>query len=159
MRGGVRPPRTDRSVACAEVGARHGREHLLLVVDRPTAVGDDIGRVVGRDKEGVDVARGDREPEVVADEADAAVRVGARQLRQTPNGLPWLLRVPAVGSDPVVASDRDGAAAAVLVGLERDVDAEVRASDVGREDARFVRARQTPVVEGNCDGSVRPGGD
>src|SRR6266566_8928695 len=56
----------------AEVRAWHGREHLLLVVHRPAAVGGHIGWVVRRDEQRVDVAAGDGQAEVVADESHRA---------------------------------------------------------------------------------------
>src|SRR6266511_1816095 len=57
-----------RSVAAAEARPGYGRQDLLLVVHRTTAVGLDRGRVVRRDHQGVDVGVRDRQAEVVADE-------------------------------------------------------------------------------------------
>src|SRR5260370_30667959 len=48
----------------AEVRAWHGREHLLLVVDRPAAVGDPIERGGGGDKQRVELAAGTRQAQV-----------------------------------------------------------------------------------------------
>src|SRR5439155_22515035 len=76
----------------------HGPEHLVLVVDRPAVVGGhDARRGVGRDTEGVDVPRRDRDAEVVADEAAAEragiLVAGARVLREAADLLLRLVRV------------------------------------------------------------------
>src|SRR5712671_1374771 len=94
----------------AEVRAWHGREHLLLVVDRPAAVGDHIGWVVRGDEQRVDVAAGDRQAEVVADESPRTVGVGAHTLAQAADRLARLLGIPAEIGDPRVAADRHRAA-------------------------------------------------
>src|SRR5205807_8376046 len=61
--------------------------------------------------------------------------------------------------DAAVATDGDGAAPAVLVGLERRVDAEVRPAGVGRENARVARARIATVEELDGNGSSGTGCD
>jgi len=61
--GSARPAR----LLDAEGRARDGLQHLLLVVDGAAAVGDHVGGIVGRHREGVNVPPRDREPEVVAD--------------------------------------------------------------------------------------------
>src|SRR5207249_3090350 len=120
-----------------------------------------FGGVVGGDVEGVDVRVGDREAEVVTDEgvacAGVAVR-GAGDLPEAVDVLGGFHRIPAVLGDADVRPDRDGAAAGVLVGLERGVDAEVGQADVFRADALVVRAGEAPVVERDRDRAVRPGG-
>src|SRR6516162_6843277 len=107
------------SELAAEVRAGHGREHLLLVVDRAAAVGGHVGRIVRRDEQRVDVTAGDRQPEVVADEPYGAVGVGARKLAQAADRLAWLLRIPAEVRDARVAAGRHRArdSASILVGL------------------------------------------
>src|SRR5215475_13048516 len=70
------PSRTNRavlpkSIAGAETAARHGGQHLLLVIDRAALVCDHVRRVMRRDHERVDVSGGDRECEVVPDEPAA----------------------------------------------------------------------------------------
>src|SRR5437870_3729248 len=110
------------SVAGAEVDSRHCCQYLLLVVDGAALVRGHVRGVVSRDHERVDVVRGDREPEVVADEA-AARRAGipgsgARILRETAEMLSRLLRIPGELRDPHVRSDRHGPGAAVLVRLQ-----------------------------------------
>src|SRR6516162_3954785 len=116
-----RGPATGGSVAATQAGARYRREYLLLVVDGAAAVCGDVGWVVRRGEQRVNVVARDREPEVVADEAHAAVRVGAGKLRETVELLSRLLRIPAEVRDPVVATDGDSTAAGVLVWLKRDV--------------------------------------
>src|SRR5213593_851971 len=140
-------------------GAWHLGQHLLLVVDGAALVGGHAGRVVRRDEQAVDVRGRNGEAEVVADEATPArARIpgpGARILREPAEVLPRLLRIPRELRDSPVGRDGDRPTAAVLVGLQRDVDAEVRLSHVRRENAGVVRASLPAVVEGDRD---RPAG-
>src|SRR5438876_6544280 len=110
-------------------GAGHRAEHLLLVVDKPALVGGHVRLIVRRDEQAVDVRGRDGETEVVADEAAPIrariARPGARVLRQPAEVLPRLLGVPRRLGDAPVRPDGQGAAAAVVVGLERDINAEV----------------------------------
>src|ERR671911_482545 len=55
------------SVAGPELGAWHRGQDLLLVVDGAAVIGGDAGGIVGGDHQRVDVAAGDRQPEVVTD--------------------------------------------------------------------------------------------
>src|SRR6266511_3836033 len=100
-----------RSVAAAEARPGYGRQDLLLVVHRTTAVGLDRGRVVRRDHQGVDVGVRDRQAEVVADEPPALgagiLVAGARVLRDAVHLLARLLRIPGELRDPRVRADRD----------------------------------------------------
>src|SRR5207245_2139576 len=85
-------------VSRPERRALHRGQHLLLVVDRSALVRRHVRRVMRRREERVDVARGDRQAEVVADEA-AAIRAwipgpGTRILRESTHALPGLLRIP-----------------------------------------------------------------
>src|SRR5207247_7915764 len=102
------------------------------------------------------------ETEVVADEAAPVrariARPGARVLRQPAEVLPRLLGIPRKLGDAPVRPDGQGAAAAVVVGLERDINAEVRPPDVGRQDACVVGARLPAVVELDRDRPARTGG-
>ena len=84
---------------------------------------------------------------------------GARVLREAAEVLSRLLRIPGELRDPHVRSDRHGPAAAVLVRLQRGVDAEVRPADVGGQDARVVRAGLATVVERDGHRAVRAGRD
>src|SRR5439155_3018105 len=84
-------------------------------------------------------------------------RASARVLREAPEVLPGLLGVPAELRDAPVRAEPDGAAATVFVRLDRDVDAEVRPTHVGPEDARVVRAGRPAIVEGDRDRA--PGAD
>ena len=61
--------------------------------------------------------------------------------------LARLFRIPCVLRHPHVRADRHSPAAAVLVRLQRGIDAEIRPPDVGGQDARVVRARLATVVE------------
>src|SRR6266516_7284567 len=151
------------SVAGAESGSRHSREHLLLVVDGAAFVGGHIRRVMRRDHERIDVLRRDREAEVVADEPAAPrARIpgaGTGVLGEPAEMLARLLLVPCELRDADVSPNRSRSADAVLVGLQRGVDAEVRPADVGGENARVAGARLAAVVEGHRDGAVRAGRD
>src|SRR6266540_5316475 len=156
----ARPRRPTWLEAGAERRPWHGRQHLLLVVHGCSLVADHARWVVRRDEERVDVLGRDRQPEVVADEAapagDAVPR--ARLLGQAIDRLQGLCWIPREVRDPDIAAHRDGAAAAVLEGLERRVDAEVCRAGIAVPDARVVRTGQAAVVEGNPHGAGRPGG-
>src|SRR5438445_4291664 len=108
-----------------EIRSADGAEHLLLVIHESAALSRDAGRVVRGHEEGVDVARRDGKPEVIADEAPVArgpvTRTG--HLRQAVDGLQRFGRVPRILRDPDVAAFGDGPAALVLEGLQRGVDA------------------------------------
>src|SRR5215208_7533821 len=106
------------SVAGPELGAWHGGQDLLLVVDRAAAISGDAGGVVGGHHQRIDVAAGDGQPEVVTDEGDGArvVVAGAGHLVDPVDGLAGLLGIPGELRDTHVATDRHGAAAAVLIG-------------------------------------------
>src|SRR6266545_7786532 len=155
----ARPRRPTWLEAGAERRPWHGRQHLLLVVHGCSLVADHARWVVRRDEERVDVPGRDRKPEVVADEAPPARDAvpGARLLRQPVDRLQGLRWIPREVRDPDIAADRDGAAAAVLEGLERRVDAQIRRPGVAVPDARVVRTGQAAVVEGNPHGAVGPG--
>src|SRR6266540_5657609 len=95
---GPGPPMKLGSVAGPEGRARYRGEYLLLVVDGAAIVAHHPGGVVGGDHQRIDVAPGDRQPEVVADErvGGAWVLVGcAGHLVDAVDGLPGLLGVPA----------------------------------------------------------------
>src|SRR5215213_11861444 len=97
------------SVAGAELGAWHGGQDLLLVVDGAAVVGGDPGGVVGGDHQGIDVAARDGQPEVVTNEgvAQARILVGrAGHLVDAVDGLAGLLRVPGELRDACVAAHR-----------------------------------------------------
>src|SRR5438477_5215218 len=164
----IEDQRAQASAACVlipgpEGRSRNGREHLLLVVDRPALVGSHVGGIVRRYEERVDVLRGDDQPEVVADEAPPArariTRAGARVLRKATEMLPRLLGIPGVLCDSTIRTDAHCADARVLVRLKGDVDAEVRSSYVGRKNARVARARRPAVVERDRDRPTRTRGD
>src|SRR6266487_447734 len=138
----------------AEARTGHGGEYLLLVVHRPSAVCGHVRWIVSRYEQRVDVAAGDRQAEVVADESHGTVGVGARKLAQAADRLTRLLRIPARIRDPHVSANELRAVARVLVCLQRDVDAEVRPADVGGQDARVGRARETAVVKRDGDRAV-----
>src|SRR6266536_3007640 len=148
-----------RSVAAAEARPGYGRQDLLLVVHRTTAVGLDRGRVVRRDHQGVDVGVRDRQAEVVADEPPALgagiLVAGARVLRDAVHLLARLLRIPGELRDPRVRADRDRAGTGVLEGLQRGVDAEVIPSLVGGENAGVTGAGLPAVIEGDRDCPAR----
>src|SRR4249919_3776719 len=102
-KAGARPARPPRATICLvarpEGRPGHDSEHLLLVVDRPAAVGGHRRRgVVGRDRIRVDIAVRDREAEVVADETAASrARVavsGARVLGYPVDLLLRLVGIP-----------------------------------------------------------------
>src|SRR5207247_8870644 len=103
----------------------------------------DVRRVVRRDHQRIDVLLGDGHAEVVADEPAppraGVPGAGARVLRQTAEVLTRLLRIPTERRDPNVPADRYRTGTAVFVCLQGRVDAEVRLSDVGGQDARVVR--------------------
>jgi hypothetical protein len=80
------------------------------------------------------------------------------RLAQTADRLARLLWIPAEIRDPRVAADRHRAAARVLECLQRDVDAEVRPSDIGGQDARVAGAREAAVVERDGDRAAGAGG-
>src|SRR5947207_14096124 len=124
--GGPLQRRPSRAVCCAleaapDRRAWHFREDLLLVIDEAALVGRDVGHVVGRREQAVDVAGGDRQTELIADEAAAGrariSRPGARILREPAEMLAGLLGIPRELGDPPVGADKRGAAAGVLVGL------------------------------------------
>src|SRR5215212_9701527 len=151
------------SVAGSELGAWHGGQDLLLVVDRAAAVGGDAGGVVGGHHQRIDIAARDGQPEVVADEGDGArvVMAGAGHLVDAVDGLAGLLGIPGELRDPCVATDRHGplAGPAVLVGLQGGVDAEVAPAHMLGQHAGVIRAGGTAVIERHRHRPVRAGRD
>src|SRR5207248_10069504 len=114
-RGGSRPSAATLPEAPLEARserrARHGPQHLLLVVDRAAAVRRHAGsRIVRRDRQRVDVRVRDREAEVVADEAATGrariIVARTRVLRDAADLLARLIRIPGELRDADVAADR-----------------------------------------------------
>src|SRR5262249_57503728 len=103
-----------------------------------------------RDEKAGDIRSRDGKPEVVADEAPSGrTRIPGPStgvLGQSAEVLPRLLGIPRELRDSQIGFDGSRAATRVLVGLKRNVDAEVRPPHVCREDARVVRACLAPVV-------------
>src|SRR5439155_1209329 len=158
------PKRMARPLTCRpaspsdpEIRSAHRAEHLLLVIHESAALSGDPGRVVSGDEKGVDVARRDGQPEVVADEAPVArgpvTRAG--HLGQTVDGLQRFGRVPRILRDPDVAALRNGAAAVVLEGLQRGVDAEVGLPGMTGADAAVGWTGAASVVEGDRNRATR----
>src|SRR5262249_51412161 len=120
-----------------------------------------VGSVMRRDEHAVDIRGRDSEREVVADEAPPGqTRIsgpGARVLGESVDLLARLLGIPGELRDSQVGPDGDRATAAVLVRLERDVDAEIRLAHVGRKDAGVVRAGLPAVIELDSDRPARTG--
>src|SRR5881628_948036 len=148
-----------RLIAGTDRRARHRREDLLLVVDKAALVRGHARGVVRRYEERVDVPLRDGQAEVIADERVGRARVAMPRARHLPDAADMLVGVhgvPGVLRDPHVAADCDRAGTAVLVGLQRHVDAEVRTADILRKDARIVRTRRATVVEGDRDRARRP---